>query len=1015
MKFFFLLFCFLLCQLAVFAQTPDWKALHNQMLTAYNAGNYAQAVTFAQKTLTQAEKEFGKKDTTYITALNDLGVMYSSNGEYAKAEPVLRQALALKEKNTASYAATLVNLAYIYNDTGEYVKAEPILKEALATYEKTIGKENSLYAIALNSLAYLYDWLGNYQKAEPLYREVIRLREKVSGKDTQAYATALNNLATLYGSMGDAARSEPLLREALDRMGKAVGKEHPEYATTLTNLGFFYDLQGSYTRAEPLYAEALRISEKTLGKQHPQYANALNNLAVLYQSLGNYPKAEALQQEAIAVREKVLGKKNPDYATSLQNLASVYMSEKRYSKAEPLFIQAVAIFKEALGNENQQYANALNNLALLYDYQYNFAKAEPLYQQVLGIREKVFGKGNPNYALSLNNLATLNANKKDFAKAEPLYTQALDTFRKTLGTAHPYYTTTLSSLGAVYENMGQPEKAETLLAEANANDLQQLDDFFPTLSETEKEAFYQTLSTRFEYFNTFTLHNKARNPQLTASLYDLRLATKALLINSSLKIKNHILKSKNTELIGLYHDWQAKKVFLSRAYQMSNSRREKMGIDIPKLEEEANALEKQLSARSEIFATVSDKKRYSWKDVQQKLKPNEAALELVRFRLYDKKWTDTVYYAALLITPDAKLPEMVLLPNGNDLENRYLSLYHNAIRSKTKDATSYNAFWKPIADRLNALPGKVKKVYVSPDGVYNSLNLNTLQNPQSGNYLLDELTIKLLTNTKELAQPRKTGKAGKKAFLFGYPDYGSPEPRTDTTRSLDFNDPEPNSDTLRRFFMNGTIPMLPGTEKEVNQIEKVYAKKHLQSQKFTLIQASESQVKALESPLVLHLSTHGFFMPVLPPSNNALPGNHKAPDNPLLRSGLLLSGSQLTFAGKNTPDAEDGILTAYEATGLDLEGTELVVLSACETGLGDIKNGEGVYGLQRAFTVAGAKTILMSLWKVNDDATQELMTLFYENWLKSGDKRTAFAIAQRTLRKKYPQPYFWGAFVLVGE
>jgi CHAT domain-containing protein len=361
---------------------------------------------------------------------------------------------------------------------------------------------------------------------------------------------------------------------------------------------------------------------------------------------------------------------------------------------------------------------------------------------------------------------------------------------------------------------------------------------------------------------------------------------------------------------------------------------------------------------------------------------------------------------------------MVVLADGNLLEKRYINYYRNCIKFTQNDEFSYTKFWKPIRDKI----GTAQKVYFSADGVYHQLNLLTLQNPETSKYVSEETNIQLVSNTKDLVlfnKPKKLQKNFKEyeVHLFGFPDYGN---KTNSANS-DRGTFAIQLDTTQRFFdARGGISSLPGTKKEVENIGNFAKTQNLKTFIYTGKQASEDNLKKLSNPDVLHIATHGFFLADLPMNeeDGKMAGQSREVqvENPLLRCGLLLADAQDGLKNGEQEGKENGVLTAQEAMNLNLDHTDLVVMSACETGLGEIVNGEGVFGLQRAFQTAGAKTVLMSLWKVDDAATQEMMSLFHENLLvKKLSKREAFSQAQNKLKEKYGSPYYWGAFVMVGE
>jgi CHAT domain-containing protein len=328
----------------------------------------------------------------------------------------------------------------------------------------------------------------------------------------------------------------------------------------------------------------------------------------------------------------------------------------------------------------------------------------------------------------------------------------------------------------------------------------------------------------------------------------------------------------------------------------------------------------------------------------------------------------------------------VILDNGQQLDTRYSKFYRNAIQQKLDDEHSYDQYWTRLEPELK---GK-KLVYISPDGVYNQVNLNTMKKP-GADYVISRYDLVIVGNSKDLiALKSKKAKVPKKsATLLGFPDYGG-----------------------------GDITPLPGTKVETEAISKILKASGYTVAGFYQKTATEANLKAVKSPTLVHIATHGYFLEDVEHGGSAFGIDmENANDNPLLRSGLMLANAAGTVSGKRMPNLEsndNGVLTAFEAMSLNLEGTDLVILSACETGLGDVKAGEGVYGLQRAFLVAGADALIMSLWKVDDAATQLLMTNFYNNWIKLGNKQKAFKQAQLQLMAKFKEPYYWGAFVMMG-
>jgi CHAT domain-containing protein/Flp pilus assembly protein TadD len=885
-----------------------------------------------------------------------------------------------------------------------------------------------------------------YAEAIPVAVRALHVAETTFGRQGWRTAISLNNLVELYMAQSRYADAEPLCQRALSIFEKVLGPEHPSVARSLNNLAELYESQGRYAEAELLCKRALAIAEKALGPEDPGVAGTLENLAGLYQDEGRYAEAEPLYKRAVAILEKRLGSEDPAVANSLNSLTLLYTAQGRYAEAEPLCKRALQIFEERaqlrLGDDERVIAISLNNLASLYHYQRRFAEAEPLLKRALGIYEKSLGPEDPVVACSLNNLALLYKVQSRFAKAEPLYKRALRITQKALGPENPDVARWLNNLALLYYAQGRYADAERALMRAQQIDMHNIAVNFPSLSEEEKAAFYSTVQCDFEGFNSFALERTRNNRVVLSAMLNNQLATKALLLNATSKVNRLMRNSGDTTLINQFNSWLSTKKHLAECYTLTKSELAQRGIRVDSLKQAANDMEKELSLRSEAFKSAYEKKLVTWQEVRSVLKLGEAAIEIIRFRLYDKRWTDTVYYAALIVTKETKdHPELVLLENGNDLESRYIEKYHELIRNLKdrfageKEAREilgglYRQYWQRIQAKLKG----IKKVYLSLDGVYNQINLLTLFNSETGRYLLEDLDIQIVTNTKDLVTYANAKKyIGKNtAELFGFPDYWVARGRLEHFAARYHRAEEGERYGVRRdvplygrtadSLSRSQLDTLYGSKREVEGIERTLELAGWDVHTHLWEDALEEAMKEVNSPRVLVISTHGYFLEDVKRANEEgmLLGMQaeRVIENPLLRSGLMFAGCQGTLSNDSTArseKADNGILTAYEAMNLDLDNTELVVLSACETGLGEVKNGEGVYGLQRAFQVAGARTIIMSLWKVSDEATQELMTAFFDNWLSGMTKQEAFKKAELQVKAHYPVPYYWGAFVMVGE
>jgi CHAT domain-containing protein/Tfp pilus assembly protein PilF len=1009
-----LLFCsfFVILNTTVYSQSERWAELMDKVQDLNRLNRIDEAIDTMKLTVHIAENTFGKIDTNTAISLERLGFLYHKKGNFKEAKTLYKTALDIQIKILGEFdhevAASLNNLAELYQNQGFYAESDSLYRRSLLIREKIYGKMDINIANSLNSLARLKMSLALYSDAEPLLIESLEIKKEVLDENDPEIAISLINLAALYRSQGKYSKSEPLYYQAISIFKEAGSEDHSDYAMVLNNLAALYYNEGRYSEAEPLYKKSLSIREKIYGKDHLFVATALNNLAALYRKQGRFLQAEELYNNSINIYKKMLGIDHPDYAMALSNLAGVYLDENRFKEAEPLYKKALNIRKKRLGENHPEVAFSLNSLAELYRGKKQYSKAEPLYKEALKLRESALGTEHPYYAASLTNLGVLYLDEKRYNDAESILLKSLDIRLRTLGNEHPDLANSFFNLARLYKGKKDFQKAEYYYKKGNQNLLNQIDLFFPSMSELEKEQFYNTLKNKFEFFNLFVLKTMYENPVILNDMLDMQLATKALILNSTNKVKRRILGSNDETLKNKYRKWIETKEYINKSCSLTKEEIIKRKINIDSLEKDANETEKELSSKSEVFAREYDKKRITFGDIYSKLKDNEAAIEIIRLNYYDEKPSDSILYVFLIITKETKEhPEIVFFKQNKKSEERYLQDYLGMLQ--LNDRGSFERYFQKVSDFLHNSKNKITNVYISPDGVYNKINISSLKKPD-GSYVIDDFDIHYLGNLKDIVE---TGFSSiqnadqlNSAELFGNPTFNSDENKIV---------PIFRSGSMQPLILNS----LPGTKEEVEDIAGLLTKENWKVKTYLANNALESKIKALINPRVLHIATHGFF--IQDPENGSRKQTSTETDgiseNPLLKSGLFLSEirNNLNDTGKENIEKDDGILTAYEAMNLNLDSTEIVVLSACQSGLGTVKNGEGVYGLQRSFQVAGAKNIMMSLWNVSDEATRELMTVFYGYWVKSHNKREAFREAQKTLRNKYNSPFYWGAFILIGD
>ncbi|MBN2893592.1 MAG: CHAT domain-containing protein [Bacteroidales bacterium] len=841
--------------------------------------------------------------------------------------------------------------------TGHYEAAETSFFKALETYEELNILDSTEAILTMNNIGLLYLTMGKYSSSEQYLNQAMDYRKK-NFEDTAGYAATLNNIGVLYQNQGKYNESEKYLNEATNFIKKNVGENDIQYAIVLNNLAMMYQLVNRTSEAEKLLTNAIEIAKTQTKEKSSTYVRLNVNLALLYQATKRYNEAEQIYLKSIETTKHRIGTKHPDYAVLLRNLAALYMEMERYSEVEELLTEAQIIYREKFGTENPQFAKTTFELGVYFNATGNYDRARGLFEQAIDVQKKNLEEHHPDLTESYEYLALNYWQQKNAVEARKYYSKALDNY----------------------------------IFEVNT--------YFEAMSDAEKTLFWNKIQHKFIRYYNFVAENYNEIPDIASDLYSYHIQTKALLLNSSRKVKARILNSNNKELIAKYDKWQDLKNYTAKLYALTNQELIDRKINLDSLIEVTENLEKEISDLSADFKLANEQKIIGYNDIHNNLNQNECAIEIIRVEKYDNlKSSSNIFYMAVVASKEKVNPEIIVFENGNEMETTYSREYQKAIMNGKNMDKFYDYYWKGI----DVATKNTENIFLSLDGIYNQINVNTILLP-NGNYVIDEKRIYFLTNTKDaialkthLNNPTKLN--AKNATLVGFPDYLMDLP-------ADFS----------------YIPPLPGTKVEVENITEIMKKYGWKITLFMNKEATETNLKEVNNPFVLHIATHGYF---IESSDENISGGRsfgvepsRAITNPLLRSGLLLAGADKTIQDidtKNNTENDDGILNAYEAMTMNLDNTRLVILSACQTGLGDIKTGEGVYGLQRSFQIAGAQSIITSLWEVSDEGTQDLMSAFYRYWLESGDEYEAFRKARLDIKEKYKYPYFWGAFVLIGK
>jgi CHAT domain-containing protein/Tfp pilus assembly protein PilF len=921
---------------------------------------------------------------------------------------------------------------------GYRLEVEPALKKAPAgRYEILLnevrvatGDERALQgARKLERQSVQLCRANKYDVALPLIERALAVAEKVLGPDHVYVAQLVKWMGTAYFNKGDLANAKPLFERGLTILEKSLGTEHPQTANAMRELANVYLFRGEYPRADQLLSRALEIDEKMLGTEHPQVALCLMGLGSVDIRRGEVDKAEQHFRRALMIMEKTLGTEDPNFATALNNLGELYFKRRDYDAAEQFLQRTLAVYEKLLGPEHRNLAAVLGNLGIIARAKKDYSKAEGYYRRALSIVEKVEGAEHPDVALILNNLANLYRSESDYAKALEMHLRAVTILEKTAG---PYQWVTVLTLGGTaraYAAMGDLANAIKYESRLDAAIETNIALNLAVGSERQKLAFLKTVSDYTDRTISLSARQAPNDPEASA------LATLVLL-----QRKGRVLDAMTDTLAALRQRSGVQDQALLDQLNEATAQLARLALNGPQkispedhqkkikdLEEKKDKLQAEISGHSEGFRAQSQKVTLA--AVQGAIPSNAALIEFAAYRPFDPKtesdseaYRETHYVAYVLRGQGA--------PQGKDLgEAKAIDDAIDALRQALRDPQRSDvrdrarAVDEKVMQPVRSLLGDATQLLVSPDGALNLIPFEALIEEQ-GHYLIERYSISYLTSGRDLLRMQVARVSKSEPLVMADPLFGEPliaqAAKEDALKAKQVALGRKNqSVTIAEDLSSVYFAPLAGTQQEARAIKSLFPEANV----LTGAQATESALKRVNAPRILHIATHGFFLQdsannAAQTANTRVSGTRAINgsanvENPLLRSGLALAGANLT---KSSND-DNGILTALEASGLNLWGTKLVTLSACDTGLGEVKNGEGVYGLRRAFVLAGAETLVMSLWPVSDYVTREMMTGYYKG-LKQGLGRGE-ALRQVKLaflkRKDHQHPFYWASFIQAGE
>jgi CHAT domain-containing protein/Tfp pilus assembly protein PilF len=950
-------------------------------------------------------------------------------GKYEEALPLIERGREIRERvlgpEHRDVADAINLLASLYWYEGAYAKAEPLFQRALAIREKAFGPEHPQVAAVLHNLGVLYMDTGDYAKAESFYQRALDSSEKALGPDHPNVATILDSLANVYRRKGEYAKAEPLYQRGLAIRERSRGPDHPDVAISLHNLTLFYIEKGEYTKAEPLGQRALAIFEKALGPQHPNVASVLQNLAILYNNKGNYAKAEQFHKRSLAIKEKTLGPDHPDVADDLNNLGEFYFKRGDLEQAERLTQRARAIWEKALGPDHPQVAIALENLATIYRERRNYVKAESLIQLALAVREKALGPEHPFVANSIEGLAVLYQDRGEYAKAEPLFQRALDILGKVLGPEHLDAVGVLDNLAILYAAKGDFARAVTVQSRANSVGERNLASNLGAGSELQKLAYLALFSEQTDF--TLSLHSRAlpHDPQALDLAFTTLLRRKGRGLDVMVDTIGALRRHATPEDQALFDQLAEARSQLAALTlkESATDEPETYRARLKSLEDKAEVLESALSVRSAEFRAQAQPVTLA--AVQSALPVGSALVEFAVYTPHDpqnKKSKTPPHYLAYLLAAQGQ-PKWTDLGEAAPID-RAITSWRQALRDPRRTdverlARAVNEkVMRPVLALAQPESGEFRRLLIAPDGMLNLIPFAALVDWQ-GRYLVERYSISYLMSGRDLLRLPVRRPSEQDVVVMAGPDYGARRDKAvASSRVVESPKSAGSNFNLAQIY----FPPLKGAADEARALKAILPRATV----LTGEQATETALKQLHSPSVLHVATHGFFLRdqeirlvgardigAATVRSGAFAG--RPVENPLLRSGLALAGVNQRLGRADQGD--DGVLTALEAAGLDLWGTKLVVLSACDTGVGEVKNGEGVFGLRRALSLAGSETQVMSLWPVSDRGARDLMIEYYKALERGEGRGDGLRRVQLEMIKSKGRrhPFYWASFIQSGE
>jgi CHAT domain-containing protein/tetratricopeptide (TPR) repeat protein len=987
-----------------------------------------------------------EEDLELARIMSDLAAVYDGAGVQPEARGANERALAIQERvlgpDHVDVAVTLGRLAGYFNyELREYETAESLYTLALSIQERAFGPDHRALTEVMYPYAHMLENMGRFEDAVAIQERDLAIRTNAYGANSPKLLGTLTRMAYCLRFVDRVADSESLLTRALAISEQEYGPDSFWTAYALRGLGIVYKDHGDFAEAEAVLRRSLSITGQVYGRGSARFAGSCITLGNVYLDQGRYADAARLYGQAIEIFEK-LEKPNPvNVGVALYNLAHTYRDQGRYAEAEPLFTRAVELWTDTYGQDHYHVGGGLTELGFLYLRLGDVAKAESLFHRAIAIADVALGPQSFGAARARKGLGDVYLKRGLYAEAESYLMEALDIWNDDPEALAEYLPLTLESLVKLYRCKGDPDVALATARRAMEIRRSNFLDNVQVLSEKDAIAYSQFLRNAiYDYLTGFT-DLGSNDEVLAGEVSDVLLSTKGQVSDGIFERQQGLVAETDPNIVALAKELKAKKYQLSRLFvEGSGDDIDSYHSLIDSLSGVVETLDAGLSRLSASYRRHQRSAEAGMGRIASMLPSNSVLVEFVRYNYRQLEPERMVPRYVALILSNAGLEAIDDLGESAEVDglvdeckNHLLGVASSGrvpsiVEQEEYDRLSseiYERIWRPVEQHVAGSD----LVLVAPDGALNLIAFGALRTPD-GQYLIEKHALHYLSAGRDLVRLEHEPEPAIGLFALGDPDYGALA--AERVAALDTAGSGASGDSVVEVAFatrnvrsscgelgEMEVAPLPGTRREVELVSERWAETTTEPVVACYgEEASEEYFKA-EAPgkRVIHLATHGYFLGGACRPEGV--GADFVGENPLLLSGLFLAGSNLHGESADSLGVDDGILTAYEVSAMDLEGTELVVLSACETGLGKVSEGEGVYGLRRAFQMAGARTVVSALWPVSDEATAEMMGELYARRDESLPEAMRRAQIKRIeeLRSggQVDHPFTWGAFIALGD